>query len=85
MSWDVVVTKYARKQVFRFPRKDAERIEIALREMEENPFRGDIVKLGGAGNRWRRRTGNYRVLFNVLPEERTVFVYEIKRRTGSTY
>jgi mRNA-degrading endonuclease RelE of RelBE toxin-antitoxin system len=31
--------------------------------MAEDPFYGDIIKLEGANNRWRRRLGSYRVLF----------------------
>ena len=85
MNWNVVVTKYVRKQMVRVPRRDAERIQMALLGMKESPFQGDIVKLGGDGDRWRRRVGNYRILFNVLSGERTVFVYDISRCTSGTY
>lgn len=53
--------------------------------METDPFDGDIVKLGGEEDMWRRRVGAYRVLFKVLSEEKVVFVREVARRTSSTY
>jgi hypothetical protein len=31
--------------------------------MAEDPFSGDILKLRGMENRWRRRAGSYRISF----------------------
>ncbi len=53
--------------------------------MEDNPLRGDIVKLGGEGDRWRRRIGGYRILYRLSYNERAIFIYDISRRTSSTY
>jgi mRNA-degrading endonuclease RelE of RelBE toxin-antitoxin system len=35
--------------------------------LAEDPFSGDIIKLEGAENRWRRRVGSYRVFFIIDP------------------
>ena len=53
--------------------------------MGADPFGGDIVKLGGGEDTWRRRVGSYRVLFKVLSGEKIIFIREVKRRTSSTY
>jgi len=53
--------------------------------MAENPFSGDILKLEGANNRWRRRLGSYRVFFAADTAARTVAVSAIVRRTSTTY
>lgn len=53
--------------------------------MAVDPFSGDIVKLEGGGNRWRRRLGNYRVFFNADAVKQTVDVVAITRRTSTTY
>ncbi len=85
MSWLVVLTNAARKELRRIPRGDRARIDVVIGSMEKNPFQGDIVKLGGESNRWRRRVGAYRIMYNLVSDERGIFIYDIKRRTSSTY
>jgi len=85
MSWRVAVTKYAAKQLQRLPKDDANRIQAAIDEMEENPFQGDVTKLGGEEDIWRRRVGSYRILYKVLTKKRLIYVYDLRRRTSSTY
>jgi mRNA-degrading endonuclease RelE of RelBE toxin-antitoxin system len=85
MTWTVIVAKPARKQLARFPAKDQSRIEAVLKAMTADPFSGDIIKLEGEANRWRRRMGNYRIFFAVNTAESTVSVSAILRRTSTTY
>lgn len=85
MNWVVLLTDSAKKQLRRVPPRDRARIDIAITHMEEDPFQGDIIKLGGEHNRWRRRMGAYRIMYNLVPEKRDIFIYDIKRRTSSTY
>jgi mRNA-degrading endonuclease RelE of RelBE toxin-antitoxin system len=53
--------------------------------MEENPFFGDVRKLKGGQDGFRRRVGDWRVFFDVYSEERRVVVTAIERRTSTTY
>jgi mRNA-degrading endonuclease RelE of RelBE toxin-antitoxin system len=53
--------------------------------MAVDPFSGDVLKLEGEGNRWRRRVGNYRIFFSVDMTARTVDVTGIVRRASTTY
>ena len=85
MTWTVIVAKAARKQLAKFPVKDQDRIVAAVQAMAIDPFSGDILKLEGQGDRWRRRVGNYRVFFSVHLRSRTVAVTMISRRTSTTY
>ena len=85
MNWAVVVAKPAQKQAARFPVKDQQRIAAAVRAMADDPFSGDIIKLEGAGDRWRRRVGNYRIFFAINQAAREVSVSAIARRTSTTY
>ena len=85
MSWLVVLTNIAEKQLRRIPHEYRERIDDILQEMRVDPFRGDVIKLGGDGERWRRRIGAYRIMYNLSQKERTLFIYDIRRRTSSTY
>lgn len=84
-SWRAVITSFAQKQLRRISAEDKKRVEATIQEMEKNPFGGDVVKLGGEGSRWRRRIGSHRIMYNVLYQERIVFIYDIRRRTSSTY
>lgn len=84
-SWRVALADLAKKQLRRIPAKDRERISKALETFEGDPWSGDVYKLSGDEISWRRRVGNYRIIFDILSAERTIFVYDIRRRTSSTY
>ena len=57
----------------------------AIRSMADDPFAGDVLKLEGEGNRWRRRVGSYRSFFILDTTANTVAVTAIVRRTSNTY
>ena len=85
MIWTVIVAKAAQKQLARFPVKDRDMIAATIRKMAEDPFSGDILKLEGQNNRWRRRAGSYRIFFTVDTGSRIVAVSAIVRRSSTTY
>ena len=85
MSWTVFITSGADRRLKRLSRKTYLRIRVVLGEMEHDPWTGDIVKMGGKINEWRRRIGAYRIKFKVFEKDRTIQVYEIERRTSTTY
>jgi len=39
----------------------------------------------GEENIWRRRVGAFRVFYELLPQEKVVYVFHVKRRTSKTY
>jgi mRNA-degrading endonuclease RelE of RelBE toxin-antitoxin system len=84
MEWTVVLAGPARKALKRVPTGDRTRILAALGEMEHNPFQGDIRKLQGLPG-FRRRVGNWRIFFEVMPEHSHVVIAAIERRTSTTY
>ena len=83
--WTVDVDERVEKKLRRFPKKDAERILSAFTAMVTNPYSGDIIKMKGEKDVWRRRIGAYRFLFEVLAEERAVYIFRVERRTSTTY
>lgn len=85
MSWQLIVDPYARKYLKRIPRNDAERITAVLRELVVNPYTGDIARMEGEENTWRRRVGSYRIFYEVRTAKKLINVFEIQRRTSSTY
>jgi mRNA-degrading endonuclease RelE of RelBE toxin-antitoxin system len=84
MARTVVLAGPARKSLKRIPASDKTRILSALAEMQQDPFQGDIRKLQGLPG-FRRRVGNWRVMFDLILEERRVVVAAIERRTSTTY
>ena len=84
MEWTVVLAGPARKSLRRVPAGDKTRILAVLAEMQQNPFQGDIRKLQGLPG-FRRRIGNWRILFEIVPERKHVVVVAIERRTSTTY
>ncbi len=84
MEWTVVLAGPARKSLKRVPASDKARILSALAEMQEDPLQGDIRKLQGLPG-FRRRVGNWRILFEVALERRHIVVAAIERRTSTSY
>ena len=85
MSWKVLIHPKVEKQLKRFPKKDAKRIEAAFYQFRINPFAGDIEKMEGEENVWRRRAGSYRISYELFPKREIVFVFRVERRTTTTY
>ena len=83
MNWQLLVTKSAKKELARLPDRDQIRIERVLDEIRSDPFRGDIKRLGAPS--WRRRSGSYRIFYDLLVERHLIVVTAIKRRTSTTY
>jgi len=85
MNWTIIIGAQAEKQLRKFPTKDYERIRRVINTMETDPFFGDVNKLSGTENVWRRRTGNYRILYEIYEGRKLIYVSDIKRRASSTY
>jgi mRNA-degrading endonuclease RelE of RelBE toxin-antitoxin system len=55
--------------------------------MASDPFQGDVKTL--RGSEWqgvfRRRIGDYRLLFTVAHTQETVVIQQISPRSGNTY
>ena len=85
MKWNLQLTDPARKDFRNLPPKDQARVKAALIAMEQGPFRGDIKRLKGKPSGWRRRAGNYRIIYDVYFEQHLIVIAGIVRRTSTTY
>ena len=85
MNWVLLIDPVARKFLRKIPKDQAERIGAVLDSLGFDPYFGDIEKMLGNEDTWRRRVGSYRIFYKVLPIRNLVFVFKIKRRTSSTY
>ena len=83
--WTVHVDRAVEKRLRQIPSRDAERVFSAITAMAVNPYSGDVAKMRGEEDVWRRRVGAYRIFFEVLSAARVVYVYRVERRTSKTY
>lgn len=85
MNWVVLIDNTAKKQLARISENDAAKIIIAIKEFSINPYTGDIEKLKGEKDTWRRRVGSYRILYEIYQQRRLIYVFDVRRRTSTTY
>ena len=53
--------------------------------MRNDPMSGDVQALRDQPASYRRRVGNYRILFDLDPTTGTVLVHDVLRRSTTTY
>lgn len=73
------------KKLEKLPKRDAKRILDTVKELPLDPYHGDIQKMKGEENSWRRRIGSYRIFYKLFPQERVILVFHLERRTSTTY
>lgn len=85
MNWKIYLTSGARKQLKRLPKNVAANIKTEIDRMVSDLFSGDIDKMSGQENGWRRRIGSYRIFYEIRLEVKLIIVFKIERRTSTTY
>ncbi len=85
MNWELIIDKKIKKQIKKFPKKDIQRLFSVIQQLPTDPYAGDIEKMEGENDVWRRRFGSYRIFYEIFVKQKIVDVFEIKRRTSSTY
>ncbi len=87
MSWACELTENAERDLRRLPKTVQKRVALVLTQMESDPFHGDVKALHGVEWKgvFRRRIGDYRLLFVTNHEKRAVSVLRILPRSGKTY
>jgi len=85
MAWNLQIAGPAQKDFQRLPKRDQRRVRIALVSMQADPFLGDIKRLKGQQTAWRRRVGDYRIVYDLYSEQGLIIVSGILRRTSTTY
>jgi mRNA interferase RelE/StbE len=80
MSYDLFILKRAQRELsHQLPTEDYERVKDAIRRLGENPKSRDAKKLKGRAG-WRIRVGNYRVIYELQEEKKTVIVLHVGLR-----
>ncbi len=84
-AWTLFVDERIEKETRRFPRLDRRAISEAIRLLAFDPYFGDLEKMKGERDVWRRRIGSYRIFFKIKTEGRAILVFHVERRTTTTY
>lgn len=69
----------------KFPVDDNDKILEVVKSLPSDPYIGDITKVKGEENLWRRRVGAFRIFYELIPDERIIDVLRIECRTSTTY
>ena len=87
MTWTVRLSRDAARQLRRLPQDQQALIRERLREMRDDPFRGDVIPLKGRRwqGRYRKRVGRYRIIFMPNHAEHLMEISAILLRDEQTY
>lgn len=87
MNWVVRVADDAQTCIDGLPPKFRRQVSQSISQLEEDPFRGNVKPL--QGGKWhgcyRKRSGDYRIVFAVDRHQRFVDVFSILLRSEKTY
>lgn len=85
-AWKLKIRDGVWKNLAKFPDKDKKKIiEVIEKDIIVNPYFGDIKKMEGEENSWRRRIGVYRIFYEIIVQEKVIYIFRIERRTSKTY
>ena len=84
-DWLLQVDPQVHKDIKRFPKKDVNRMLEVIEILPINPYAGDIQKMTGEDDVWRRRVGEYRVFFEIITKAKILHVFRVERRTSKIY
>ena len=79
-QFKIVLHKRAFKELRSLSSNIRDRIIKSLKEMELDPFRGDVKPLKGLKGAFRRRVGAFRIIFTIDFEEGVIVVLRIGSR-----
>lgn len=84
-KWELKVDSGFYKDLSKFPKDYAEKILGVILSLSDNPYAGDIQKIGGEKNLWRKRIGAYRIFYEIHSEFNFIHVLWAERRGSNTY
>ncbi len=85
MHWVSEVARNVRDALTDLPREYQKRLVLVFEEISKNPYSGDVRKIKGEYNVWRRRVGPYRIFYELFLKERKILIFKLERRTTTMY
>ncbi len=85
MIWNLLITASTKKQLSKLPRSDFYKVSHSIDKLRINPFIFNTKKLLAKDGTRRLRVGSYRIFFELFQKEKAIFIFNIERRTSTTY
>ncbi|MBF0311081.1 MAG: type II toxin-antitoxin system RelE/ParE family toxin [Magnetococcales bacterium] len=80
MSYSVVITPQAQRQIRKMVQSVQERVLLAIRQLEATPGPEGCIKMVGIRDLYRIRTGDYRIFYRIQDQKLLVLVLEVGNR-----
>jgi len=84
-KWELKIDSGFYKDLSKFPKNYGEKILDIVLSLSDNPYAGDIQKIVGEENLWRRRIGAYRIFYEIYQDFNFIHVLWAERRGSNTY
>jgi mRNA interferase RelE/StbE len=78
--YQIIVSKKARKFLYKIPKKDARAILKKINALSIEPKPSGVKKLLGSDSEWRIRVGDYRAIYQVMDDVIEIHVLKIGHR-----
>lgn len=85
VSWVLQIDPKVIKILKKIPQNQAKRMITVIEQLPNNPYGGDIQKMKDEKNVWRRRVGEYRIFYEIIPIDSVLHIFHVERRTTATY
>ncbi len=72
--WKLKISQSVLKDLRDLPKDDRGRAALAILELAANPHPHGVEKLKGYDHTYRVRTGDYRIVYDIVGEEVTIIV-----------
>jgi mRNA interferase RelE/StbE len=81
-----ILSRKAEKAFLTLPTRDAQRVKEAIEDLARDPRGYQTIKLDHAPvAQYRRRVGNFRILFDIDDINQILEVLDIRKRDDQTY
>ncbi len=84
-NWNLKIDPGVYKDVEKFPKNYRDKTLEIIESLPFDPYAGDIRKIKGGGNLWRRRFGHYRIFYEIHVSRNFIHVLWVERRGSKTY
>lgn len=85
IRWGLQIDESILKALRKIHKRDRIAILEVIRLLPINPYFGDIEKMKGEEDVWRRRVRAYRIFYKIVSSRNIILVFHLERRTTNTY
>lgn len=79
-SYNIHFKPSVEKDFQSIPKKEASRIFQRIDQLSTKPFPPQSIKLAGTQRTYRLRVGNYRVVYEVVSQDKKILIHYVRHR-----